>query len=69
MPDVKEIKCPRALLQRKVMWCIEVDNFCAFQRHCTTKGHAILTDGARTCKYREAENASEKKTKNKSKGA
>lgn len=52
MSDVAEIKCEKALLQRKVMWCIAVDNFCAYQRHCPTRGRAILTDEAKTCKYR-----------------
>ena len=52
MSDVMEVKCPKALLQRKVLWCISVDNFCAFQRHCQVKGHAVLTEDAKTCKYR-----------------
>ena len=42
MSDVAELKCEKALLQRKVMWCVAVNNFCACQRHCPTRGRAIL---------------------------
>jgi hypothetical protein len=52
MGDVMEIECKKALLQRKVLWCLAVDNFCACQRHCARRGHAILTEEAKTCKYR-----------------
>ena len=52
MGDVMEYRCEKALLQKKILWCIAVDNFCAYQRHCPTRGHAINTDEAKKCKYR-----------------
>lgn len=52
MPETTEIRCGKALLQRKVLWCVAVDNFCAHQRHCHVKGHAVLTEEAKGCKYR-----------------
>lgn len=56
MGDVKEVKCPKALLQRKILWCTALGNFCGHQRHCPTRGHAILTEQAKDCKYRNAPN-------------
>lgn len=56
MPDVMEVKCPKALLQRKILWCIAVDNFCAHQKHCVKRNHAILTDEAKACPYRTEQN-------------
>ena len=53
MPDFMEITCQKALLQRKILWCIAVDNFCAHQKHCHRRNHAILTEEAKNCPYRE----------------
>ena len=53
MSDIQEIKCPKALLQRKILWCAKLNNFCPHQRHCHVRGRAILTEPAKTCEYRE----------------
>lgn len=53
MGDIKEPKCPKALLQHKVLWCTVLNNFCANQRHCNVKGHAVLTEQSARCRYRE----------------
>lgn len=53
MNEAIQIQCPRALLQRKVLWCTALNNFCGHQRHCNVKGHAVLTEQAKTCPMRE----------------
>ena len=53
MSDVKAVECPKALLQKKILWCIATDNFCLWQRHCHVKNHAVLMDEAKTCEYRQ----------------
>lgn len=53
MSDVIETKCEKALLQRKILWCTAVNNFCGHQRHCRVKGHAVLEETAKRCKYRK----------------
>lgn len=55
MGDVMEVKCQKALLQRKILWCTALDNFCGCQRHCHVKGHAVLTDEAKNCPVRNTE--------------
>lgn len=56
MSDVMETKCEKALLQRKILWCTAVNNFCGHQRHCRVKGHAVLEETAKRCKYRKNNN-------------
>lgn len=53
MSDVKEYRCNRALLQRKILWCTAVDNFCAYQRHCHVKNRAVLTEESQNCRYKK----------------
>lgn len=52
MSDVEELRCPNAILRRKILWCAALDNYCGLQRHCPTRGRAILTPPSKQCKYR-----------------
>ena len=53
MSEIPEIRCPNAEQRRKVIWCRALNALCGLQRHCNMRGRAILTENAKTCKYRD----------------